>query len=156
MARAGLQGMKRVLVTPPAAILDNTSASTTEIDTLGYDYCTIDVLIGASDIAMTALKVQESDTSGSGFGDVTGLVYGTSTNDAGSTSTLPTATDDNKVFSFEIDLRGRKRYLDLVATAGNGTNGTYVSAIAYLSRAEAGVEDSSSNRGVAQTLRLPA
>ncbi len=60
--------------------------------------------------------------------DVTGLVYGTSAGIAGTTSALPTATDDNKCFKFEIDLRGRKRYLDLVATCGDGATGTFATA----------------------------
>ena len=85
---------------------------------------------------MTALKMQESDTSGSGHADITGLVYGTSSNIAGSTSALPSATDDNKTFLFEIDLKGRKRYLDLVATAGDGAAGTFMAAVAVLGRAE--------------------
>lgn len=130
------QNEKTVIVTAPGALLDNASATTTEIDTLGYDYCKIKVILGATDIALTALKVQESDTSGSGFADVTGLVYGTSENIAGDTSALPSATDDNKVFGFEIDLKARKRYLDVVATVGNGTNGAYVAIIAELSRAK--------------------
>lgn len=134
---------KYVAVTPPNAILDDTGATTNEIDTLGYDYCTILVQLGATDIAMAALKVQESDTSGSGFADVTGLVASGTTGDG----RLPTATDDNKVFAFFIDLRARKRYLDLVATAGNGSLGTYVSAVAILSRA-ATAPSSSSARGL--------
>jgi len=123
---------KVVLVTSPAAIIDNASATTNEIDTLGYDYCTIYVSVGATDIAMSALKVQESDTSGSGFADVSALTASGTTGDG----RLPTATDDNKVFAFFIDLRKRKRYLDLVATCGDGAAGTYLSAIAVLSRAK--------------------
>lgn len=127
---------KVVLVTPPQAIVDNASWPTTEVDTLGYDHAEFIWLYGASDIAMAALKVQESDTSGSGFSDVSGGVFGTSTNDAGSTSTLPSATDDNKLFSICLDLTKRKRYLDLVATGGDGTTGAYGSCICILTRAE--------------------
>lgn len=147
------QNRKYVNVIPPVAIKDNASWTTTEIDTLGFDYCTIVVNLGATDIAAAALKVQESDTSGSGFEDVTGLVFGTSTNTAGSTSALPTATDDSDIFAFEIDLRGRKRYLDLVATAGNGTAGTYASAIAILERSKHGVT-SATEAGANQILRV--
>ena len=143
---------KLVSITPPAAIYDNASLTTASIDTLGYDYCTIYVYLGATDIAMTALKVQESDTDGN-YADVTGLVFGTSSNTAGSTSTLPSATDDNKFFAFEIDLRGRKRYLDLVATCGDGTAGTYAAAWAVLSRAEE-APNTAAERGCSQILRV--
>ena len=122
------QSKKRFAITPPAAIIDNASATTATIDTLGFDYVEVCVYFGAMDIAVTAMKIQESDDSGmSGAADVTGLVFGTSTNTANSTSTLPSATDDNKFFSFFIDMRsGRKRYLDLVLTLGDGAAGTYV------------------------------
>lgn len=149
-----IQDVNYVNVIPPVAIKDNTSWTTTQIDTKGYNYCTIVVTLGASDIAMAALKVQESDTDGSNFGDVTGLIYGTSTDAlSGSTSALPTASDDNKIFVFEINLDGRKRYLDLVATAGNGTAGTYAAAIAILSRAS-NAPRTATERNVTGLLRL--
>jgi len=128
------QVAKWVNVTPPAASIDNASATTAEIDTLGYDYAEVIVVLGATDIAMTALSVTESDTSGSGHANVTGLIYGTSTDIDGSTSVLPTALQDDGIFKFEVDLRGRKRYLDVTATIGNGTAGTVVTILARLSR----------------------
>lgn len=131
-----LPAAKWVAITPPGAIVDNTSYTTTEVDTAGWDYMEIVVLLGATDIAMAALAVTESDTSGSGHANITGLVWGTSTNIAGSTSALPSATDDNKFQIAQIDLRGRKRYIDVTATAGNGTNGTYATILARLSRGE--------------------
>ena len=126
---------KVVNLTPPAAIVDDASLTVAELDTAGFDYAVILVTLGATDIAMTALKVTESDTSGSGHADVTGLVYGTSTDIEGNTSALPTADDDNGIFAFEIDLRARKRYLDVTATIGDGATGTYATVTAILSRA---------------------
>jgi hypothetical protein len=132
------QGIKYVNVTPPAAIIDNSAVTTAEIDTKGYDYARVIVILGATDIAMTALAVQQSDVSGSGHANVTGLIYGTSTDIDGDTSTLPSATEDDGIFIFEIDLRGKKRYLDVSATVGDGTAGTFVTIIAELSRAKEG------------------
>ena len=145
---------KWVSVTPPAAIVDNASLSTATIDTAGFAYLRVFLYLGAMDIAMTALKLQESDDSGmSGAADITGLVYGTSNGISGSASALPTATDDNKCFTFEVDLRGRKRYIDLVATCGDGAAGTYATAFALLSRAgDVGV--SASERGFGNILRV--
>lgn len=145
---------KLVSITPPAAIVDNASYTTASIDTQGFDYLQVVVYLGATDIAMTALKLQESDTDGS-YADVTGLVFGTSANTGGSTSTLPSATDDNKFFVFDVDLRGRKRYFDLVATAGDGSTGTYLTAFAILSRAK-DVPVTAAERGASQILRVPA
>ncbi len=127
---------KFVSVTPPAAIIDNASATTAEIDTVGFDRARIVVYLGATDIAMTALAVTESDTSGSGHANVTGLVFGTSSDMDGNTSALPSATDDDGFFVFDIDLRSRKRYLDVTATIGDGTAGTFIAIMCELSLAD--------------------
>jgi len=130
------QNVKYVSITPPAAIIDDATATTAEVDTQGYDYATVVCYLGATDIAMTALAVTESDTSGSGHANVTGLIYGTSSDIVGTTSSLPSASEDNKFFVFQIDLRGRKRYIDLTATIGDGSAGTFFVAFAILSRTE--------------------
>ncbi len=80
-------------------------------------------------------------------------MFGTSTNVAGSTSTLPAADDDNKLFLFFVDKRKCKRYLKLVATAGDGTAGTYASAMARLSRAKIG-PSTAAEWGADQVLRV--
>ena len=150
-----LQQCKVINVTPPAAIVDNASFATTTIDTLGYDAVAVYFSLGATDIAMAALKVQESDDSGmSGAADITGLVFGTSTlpaADGGATSALPTADDDNDVFGFFVSLQGRKRYFDVVATTGDGSTGTYGSCIAVLYKAEQ-VPNTATERGLNQNL----
>jgi hypothetical protein len=118
-----------LLLTPPQ-LIDNATAATTEIDTvqngMKYDYVDIYLITGAMDIGITALKVTESDTSGSGHADIPGATFA---------SALPGATDDNKIWHFGLDCRGRKRYLDLNFTCGDGTAGVYCCAIALLSRA---------------------
>lgn len=148
-----LQATKIVNVIPPVARVDNASWTTTEIDTKGYDYATIVINLGATDVTLAALKVQESDTSGSGFADVTGLIYGTSTGINGTTAALAGTGADDDVYLFEIDLRNRKRYLDVVATAGNGTAGTFASGVCLLSRAK-NHPQTATERGVANVLRV--
>jgi hypothetical protein len=124
---------KLVSITPPGALVDNASFTVADVDGRGWEYAVINCYLGATDIAMTALKVQESDDD-STYSDISATVFGTADNDTGSTSTLPSATDDNKFFSFFLDLRGRKRYLRLVATNGDGTAGGYMAAWAELWR----------------------
>jgi hypothetical protein len=142
-----LQNAKIVNVTPPAAIKDAASFATTTIDTLGFNKVAIYFALGATDIAMTALKVQESDDSGmSGAADITGAVYG-----ATGAPALPTADDDNKVFGFFIDLKGRERYLDVVATAGDGSTGTFGACTAFLYNGNATTDDAT-ERGLAANL----
>ena len=103
---------------------------------------------------MTALTLTESDTAGSGHANITGAVYGTSADIEGSTSTLPTSTDDNGIFGFEVDLRSRKRYIDLTATVGNGTNGAYLTVISRLSRAKICPGNTLSEKGLTGCVRV--
>jgi hypothetical protein len=146
------QQFKFIGVTPPAAIKDNAAFTTGSIDTAGYDYLTVIAYLGATDIAMAALELGEADAD-SGHAAITGLVYGTSTNIAGSTSALPSDGDDNKAFAFEVDLRGRKRYIDLSATAGDGSAGTFMAAFALLWRADTQIQTAAA-RGFADVLRV--
>lgn len=146
---------KWFIVTSPTAIVDDGDFTTNEIDTVGYEYLEVIVNLGAVDIALTVLKLREAAATGGTFADVTGCVFGTSINSAGDTSSLPSATDDNKIFLFNVDLRGRDRFFDLIATIDDGSTGGYMSAIARLSRAETG-PDSAAEYGASQVLQVPA
>ncbi len=148
-----LQNTKIIQVIAPVAIVDDASWITAEVDTKGWEYATYIFNYGASDIAVAVMKMQESSASGSGMTDVTGLVFGTSNNISGSTSTLPSATDDDSLFVMEFDLRPRKRYLDPVVTAGNGSVGSFMSAVCILSRGH-DHPVTAAERGASQVLRL--
>ena len=123
-----LQNLKVVPAVYPGAIVDNASWTGVAIDTLEFDEALVVVQLGAIDIKMVALKLTECDTSGGVYTDITGL-------DFSSPDVLPTASDDNGLFGFFVDLRGRKRYLKIVATGGDGAAGTYLAATVLLSRA---------------------
>jgi hypothetical protein len=90
-----------------------------EIDTLGFDYASIDVLYSPFTAATTAataavvLKLQESDAAGSGQTDVSGFVGGTDFTPG------PAVTATASVgysCRFDVDLRGKKRYLTVATT----------------------------------------
>ena len=127
------QKAKYAVAIAPAAILDNATATAAEIDCKGASYCEIMLQLGATDIAMTALKVQESDVSGSGFTDVAGATFDGGTDLDGNALALPSATDDGQTCVFQMSLLGRKRYLKVVATFGDGTSGGFIAGIARLS-----------------------
>lgn len=133
-----LQNYKLINVTPPAAILDNASATTTEVDTKGWNHARYILSLGATDIAMAALYLTESDATGSGHVEIAATDFSDATQSDidGTALGLPSATDDNKIIVIDLQLEGRKRFLDLVATAGDGTAGTYLSAICELFRGE--------------------
>lgn len=152
-----LQNAKPFLVTAPQAKVNNGSITTNTIDTLGFAKLAVYFVIGDTDIAMTALRLDESDASNMASATkITGAEYGVSTNpDTGATSTLPSATDDNKIFGFFVDLKGRKRYIDVVATAGNGATGTFASCVAVLYNGDTTV-DNATERGLAANLIVPS
>jgi len=151
MANTGLQDSKVVWVTNPAAIVDDAAFTTAEVDTKGYNHATLILRLGATDVAMAALAVTESDTTGSGHGNI--AVFGTTTLIDGSTSAIPGNTAGNTTHVVEMDLRSRKRFIDVTATAGNGSTGTYLTALCLLTAGGEQKQDSSS-RGHDQTIRL--
>jgi len=134
---------------------DNDSFTAVAIDTSDFDYAELAALVQGIPADMTALKVQECDTSGGTYADVTGAVFGTSTAKSGSTSTLPTgASDDDTIRLIQIDLRGRKRYLKVVATAGDGSGtATELTVLCRLSRAKI-KPDTAAEAGAAEILCL--
>jgi hypothetical protein len=137
------QQQKVVGITPPAAIIDNAAATTAFVDTLGFDYLTVYVYFGAMDIAVSAMKLQESDVSSSGYVDITGADF---------SAALPSATADLGIYAFFVSLAsGRKRYVDLSLTLGDGAAGTFVTAWAQLTRGKA-IPETATDRGLAAQL----
>lgn len=139
-----LQNVKTVFITKPTAIVDNAAFTTDTVDTLGFGKLRIVIGLGALDIAVAAMKLRESDDSGmSGAADVSGADFSVSP------LTLPSATDDNKLYAIFVDMRGRKRYLDVTLTGGDGATGTYAVAWADLYQA-ASTPNTAAERGFAQ------
>jgi hypothetical protein len=116
-------------VTKAAASVAANATHSHEIDTAGFRYASIDVIFSPFTAATSAyasvLKVQESDVSGSNQADVTGLSV---TAGAGSTT-----GNVGAVARFNVDLRGRKRFLTVVTSPGNTVA---VATSARLSKAE--------------------
>jgi hypothetical protein len=129
-----------------AAVLSSATHSL-EIDTLGFANASIDVLFSPftaaspPTTAATVLRVAQSDTSGSGQVNISGFVAGTDfTVAAGVTATASVGYSHR----FDIDLRGKRRYLTVFATPAS-TCGVITSC--RLSKAEAGPM-SASEKGV--------
>lgn len=136
---------KIVPITAPAAIVDNAAFTTGAIDTRGFGQLTIVLMLGALDVALVAMKLQESnDAAMAGAVDITGANFAVD-------SVLPSATADNNLYAFHVDLRGRKRFIDLFLTGGDGATGTYLVAFAILSRAQE-MTESAAERGYAAEL----
>jgi hypothetical protein len=114
------------------------------IDTLGYAYASIDVVLepnaATTDAICRALKVEESDASGSGYSDIAGLVGNGTGGFAIPTSGSRTA--GSNVVRLNVDLRGKKRYLRVNATP---TAASVVASVVRLGRGEIGASDASSS-----------
>lgn len=137
---------KLVVLTPPAAIVDNAAVTTATLDASDAGFVTIEVIFGATDIAVSAMKLRESDDSGmSGAADVPGADFSVLP------ATLPDADADNLAFAIQVNMLGRKRYLDLSLTVGDGSAGTYVVVLARLSRMQT-TPSTASGRGYSQEL----
>ena len=95
--------------------VSKTAAATASglIDTLGYDWCTIDIVATTADVVSngpTVCKLQEADvTNSSSFADITAFATPT----IPSANTAATAVLQNN-YKFNVDCRSRKRYLQAV------------------------------------------
>lgn len=103
---------KQVLVLAPTQGT-NGATTTALIDTLGYDFMSLDLVQTTSNDTTNNLslcKLQECDTSNGTFADVSGTVGDTDW-------TIPAAsTSAAQGYKFNLDLRHRKRYLKLSIT----------------------------------------
>lgn len=145
-----LQAEKVVAITPPAVIVDNDVFVTAAIDTLGFNELLITIQLGAMDIALAALKLQESESSNMASAtDITGADLSVAAN-----GTLPSATADNTFIQFHVKCGGqRKRYIDVVVTGGDGSTGTYMSAFAQLGKGNT-TPSNAANRGTGQFISV--
>lgn len=123
-----------------------TSAGTVfgTIDTRGFDFCQIDLVAGtglAASTAVTTMRVSESDTlltAYTGGTAVTNLVGAAAiSTSAGFVLPALSSTVDN-VYRFNVDLKGRKRYLGINFAPEKQTVG--VSCHAVLSRVADGAD----------------
>lgn len=126
--------------------VNTTSFTAVATDTLGYSQLDVLIMLGATDGNLSALKIQECDTTGGTYTDITGADFSVAP------ATLPLGTDDGGIFRVSIDLnRWRKRYKKVVATTGTVSVGTILGAWGILSRGSEDKQDVTSH-GVVQEL----
>jgi len=131
-----------------ASLSDDITSSAThsmEIDTLGFKVASIDVAFekvaaaGTNSAVALVLKLQHGDTTSS-YADLAGYVGGTSF-----AIPTPANTTGDVVVRFDVDLRGKRRYLRVQAT-GNATGSVY--SVARLGKPEDG-PDTAVEKGAA-------
>ncbi len=106
---------------------------THEIDTLGYESVSIDVVYSpftaATSNAAPVLRLTQHDVTGTGQTNISGMVGGTDFTVAAGATT----GNAGYVARFNVDMRGKRRYLTLYTTPGNAVG---VTSVARLGRAE--------------------
>ena len=122
----------KVLATLPTAAVGSTATSTLTIDRRGFDHVSVSAIraSNASTVFASVLKVEESDSSGSGYTDVTALVGG---GVGGFSIPAVSNTSDAAIVKMDIDARAMKRYLKVSMTPGASAT---LGIVASLSRAE--------------------
>jgi len=124
------QTIRTVVCIQPQAIKNNaewvgsTGSTPVTVDTAAsgvkYNSARVMFALGATDVTIAGMNVMESDDDLT-YAEIPGLDFTTD-------GTAPSATDDNKTFAAFVDLRDKKRYMQLYAVAGNGTSGSYLCA----------------------------
>jgi len=119
-----------------AKVATSVAASAThshEIDTLGYEYVSIDVVYSAytatTSNAAPVLRLTQHDVTNTGQTNISGFVGGTDFTVAAGATT----GNAGYVARFNVDMRGKRRYLTLYTSPGNTVG---VTSVARLGRAE--------------------
>jgi hypothetical protein len=119
--------IKQVVLVEPQARINNAAVTVASVDRSGFDYAVILAYVGANDVGFTTFKLQEADDNAT-WTDVSGADYSL-------VATLPGNTA-NVIYTWEVDLKARKRYLRPAITVGNGTAGMFLTIVATLGRAK--------------------
>lgn len=134
------------LIIPTTAITALSTANSGYVDTKGYDYLCIDLveMSASASTQVSGLRVREDDTVPTAFTDMSAIVAltgaaATSTS-AGFVLPFPNSAVENN-YRFNIDLKGRKRYigLDFIPAVS-----TQCASVALLLRGETGANQSTS------------
>lgn len=131
-----LPNTKTVQMIVPTTAITAASTNFGSVDTKGYNYLQIDVVEMSASAAtqLTALALGESDTAPTAWTDCSSIVAatgGTATStSAGFVLPTPSSTTSN-IYRFNVNLRGRKRYIGLEFEPGVTTR---AAAIAVLSQ----------------------
>ena len=127
-----IQSQKRVIVLRPQLKNDGDFANNAYVDTSGRGHVRFEFYVGDTDADVgstdeaTAPKIEECDTSGGSYSDVSSAEL----------SAVISATDDNKIYAIDISLlKTHKRYMRVKAPhAAAGSTGANLCIVAILSQ----------------------
>ncbi len=146
-----LDDMKTVLLLPPQLKDDGDFASNTYVDTRGWGHVRFLLITGVMDIAVgstaegTAVKIEECDTTGGTYTDVSDAALADAIAD----------DEDSKLFAIDVDLsKSQKRYMQVTAPhAGDGTNGANLAIIAILSKPDGNGPANAAGQGLEELIK---
>jgi hypothetical protein len=94
-----------------------TATTTGTVDTLGYDYAQVHLVGDTGATALTVVSLKEGDTT-SAYTAITAFTGGTATSTSAGFVIPDADTSTSPEVLMNVDLRGRKRYLQLAVTTG--------------------------------------
>jgi hypothetical protein len=113
---AEISGTKSI-VTIASTGITNGGTGSCKIDTIGFDYLSLDVILGTSDSTSdkpTVVKLTEADVTTSSSGATIAAFY--MSTDATAAVAPSASSSVANIYRFDVDLRPRKRYLFGYAT----------------------------------------
>jgi len=141
-----IESMKMVAMVPPEGKDNGDYTTNNYVDTQGFDRLTVAILTGnlAAAVGSTAegnaIKVEECDTSGGSYTDVSGAAL----------ADAIAADEDDQIHVIDIDLRkSHKRYMRLNAPHSGDGSGTAsdLAVIGILSKGEGNLPNDAASRG---------
>jgi hypothetical protein len=146
-----IDNLKFALLTPPQLKDNGDLASNTYVDTAGFGHVRFLIATGAIDAALgstaetAAPKIEECDTTGGSYTDVSGAALADAIAD----------TEDSSLFAIDVDLtKSHKRYMQVNAPhAGDGTAGVTACIIAILSRPIGNTPATAAECGLAERIK---
>lgn len=134
-----LPQLKSAVAINAVSATNGATVTSSPIDTLGYDWATIDLIATTQSASTQAgspsvLKLQEADvTNATSFVDIVGARGASATATNVDFLVGIGVTAGNNSYKFNVDCRGRKRYLSIVASP---TTTQTFSAVANFGRGE--------------------
>jgi hypothetical protein len=118
-----LELIKTVIMVAPQLKNNGAFAGNTYVDAEGGSKLRVEMIVGVTDVIVGstdtahAPKIEECDTTGGSYTDVTDAVL----------AAVIGALDDNKIFAIEVDLRKtHKRYMRVNAPTAGDATGAYL------------------------------
>ena len=145
-----VQNSKMVIMLRPQLKNNGAFANNIYVDTLNFRHLRVLFLVGDTDTtigstgATSAVKLEECDTSGGSYSDISG----------GALADAIADDEDNSLFAIDVELTDKKRFVRVNApTAGNGATGANLAVLGILSNPDISPSDAT-GQGLTEWIKV--